>query len=159
MTKHNNGGPAVEVPLVNGGVALVSPCDYERVMSYEWRLTTKGYVARRGGNSGSVLLHRFVLNSPPFLDVHHKNECKTDCRRENLDELSPKEHQRMHSHIVTARNIASRIYPLTGTCKTCGTEFVANPDHRGRQTCCSKRCACLAAVAARKEKQVQGLRR
>ena len=34
---NTNGGPAVEVPLVNGGVALVSPCDYERVMSYEWR--------------------------------------------------------------------------------------------------------------------------
>ena len=29
-----NGGPAVEVPLVNGGVALVSPCDGMTLRDY-----------------------------------------------------------------------------------------------------------------------------
>lgn len=154
MSAPNDGGPAVEVPLVTGGVALVSLCDAGRVLQYEWRATKKGYVQRCGANSGSVLLHRFILDAQAGREIHHKNECKTDCRRENLEELTPQEHQRRHLHIVTSRNIAARIYPLTGICKACGVEFTANPDHRGRQKCCSKRCACLVAVSARKQYEI-----
>jgi hypothetical protein len=156
MSTIDDGGPAIEVPLLRNGVlagfALVSACDAERVLACRWRMTVQGYVQSCGANARSELLHRFVLNAKKGIEIHHKNEVKTDCRRLNLEEVTPKDHQLRHSHIVTARNFAARIYPLTGTCKHCGSLFVSHPAHRGRQTCCSKRCACLVAVVARKAK-------
>lgn len=152
MAKHrDDGGPAVEIPLVGGGLALVSQCDAERVQAHQWRMTAKGYVQRKGANSGSCLLHRFVLDAKRGREVHHKNEQKTDCRRNNLEELSPSEHQSRHKHLVVARNLARRIHAVTANCKACGAEFTKHPDHRGRQVCCSKRCAISRAVSARME--------
>lgn len=155
MSEKDNGGPGVRVPLKNGGAAFVSACDADMVLSQEWRRGQNGYVYRVGGRSAGVpcLLHRIVVGASSGMDVHHVNGDKTDCRRENLQTLSQSEHQDHHKHLVAARNASSRKYSLTAECKMCQATFTKHPDHRGRQTCCSKRCACLAAVAARKEKR------
>ena len=152
MSTIDDGGPAIKITMKCGGTAIVSPDDSSLIQDHQWRLGTNGYVymvgARQAGRQ--CLLHRIITGAKPGEDVHHLNEDKTDCRRENLRVLSASEHQQHHKHVVSARNRASRIYSIDATCKMCGIKFTKHPDHRGRQTCCSKRCAVLAAVAARK---------
>ena len=153
-TTINDDGPAVVIPLKNGGAAVVSPEDADLVLAHKWRLGTNGYVYRVGGRVAGVpcLLHRIVMYAKSGQDVHHKSQDKTDCRRCNLETLTPAAHQEHHKHQTIARNIASRKYSLTGVCKRCGLGFTKDPSHRGRQVCCSKSCAIRIAIAARKEK-------
>lgn len=153
MSTTNDGGPAVVITLKDGGTAVISQADAGRVLAHQWRLGTNGYVYRVGGRiaGAQCLLHRFVTRASPGTDVHHLNEDKTDCRRANLSVISPAAHQEHHKHLVLARNFAARVYPLTGQCKACGIEFTKHPDHRGRQTCCSKRCAITLAIDARRK--------
>lgn len=148
----NDGGPAAVIPVSGGVNALVSNQDTALVSCDGWRLGLNGYVYRRGGRikGRPCLLHRIVLGAGRGVEVHHINGIKTDCRRENLEATTASKHQEYHMHRLVARNRASRIYPLTGTCKSCGSEFTRNPDHRSRQVCCSKACAIQLAVAARK---------
>ncbi len=71
------------VPLGNKIYALVSPEDYPQVMEHSWTLHSGGY-AKAGGAKFSGYLHRFIMGSPPNLEIDHVNKNKLDCRRENL---------------------------------------------------------------------------
>lgn len=142
MSKYD-GGPAVEVPLLRGGFALVSKEDADRVLAFSWRLAANGYVVcRNRAKCPEVLLHRFVARPLSGMQVHHLNSVRVDCRRENLAIETATDHQRKHhSHVLRGRNLASRVYPMTRTCEGCGVVFAPHPNHRGRSRYCTKPCA------------------
>jgi len=153
MTKINDGGPVL-LALQNGGHAIISEVDFPVLSAFKWRRGGNGYAYRCGANLRGVqtLLHRIVLDAPRGKEVHHRNGDKLDCRRENLELTTPSGHQEYHKSQLIERNLASRKYPLTGVCKHCGNSFIRDPNHRGRQTCCSKDCAIRIAITARKER-------
>lgn len=78
-----------EVPLTNGGVALVSKCDYERVMQHKWyarRNHGSAYAYRTRkleGEKFACSLHHFILETKKIVD--HKdgdglNNCRSNIR-------------------------------------------------------------------------------
>ena len=84
------------VPLSQGKHALVDLQDLDRVFQFKW-YAMRGkdacgapvYYAGRGdyssGSRKGVLLHRFILNAPPGMDVDHIDRTRTlDCRRCNI---------------------------------------------------------------------------
>lgn len=88
------------IPLSNSKfVAVISKEDYRRVNRYSWHAhkskgTKKkpGYpYARATINGKKVYLHRFIMNAPDWAHVDHKNHQTLDCRRENLEIVTPSE--------------------------------------------------------------------
>lgn len=66
-----------------GGTTLVSPQDGEFLRAVNWCRTPRGYVFSHN-KSGTIYLHRKILNDPAGLEVDHKNHNKADNRRDNL---------------------------------------------------------------------------
>jgi hypothetical protein len=62
--------------------------------------------------------------------VHHKNGNKRDNRIENLEIMTPLEHNRHHLEKL----------PKTKICIECGKEFEPPVKHRKRNILCSKEC-------------------
>lgn len=91
-------------------------------------------IIRRNGQRISE--HRYIiekylgrkLDKKEF--VHHINGNKKDNRIENLQIMSPIEHNRLHLEKL----------PKIKICKVCGKEFEPPIKHRGRNTICSKEC-------------------
>lgn len=79
------------VPLSQGKFTLVSDEDYERVMQFKWSYDN-GYASRNAYTKlpdGTVrreriMLHRFIMGTPPGMDCDHRNRNKLDNRRCNL---------------------------------------------------------------------------
>ncbi len=79
------------VPVTRGLVAMVDPEDFARVSQYSWRALGKGNTWYAGHAFSSApktyhyeLLHRFILNAPPGVEVDHINGDGLDNRRANL---------------------------------------------------------------------------
>ncbi len=80
-------------------LAIVSAADYRRCSKYKWHVHFSKGAKRKIGepyaratvNGKKVYLHRFIMNAPEFMQVDHKNHCTLDCRRENLEIVTPKE--------------------------------------------------------------------
>lgn len=140
----NDGGPiSMSIPLVNGGMVLVDSGDYLSVRLKRWKKGIHGYACLCGSNTRGkqVLMHRIILGLSNGQETHHLNGNRLDNRRCNLETMTPSKHQKeYHSHTVTARNVASRKYPIERTCLGCGVLFTVHPDHRGRNRFCSKLC-------------------
>lgn len=119
------------VPLVGGGHALVSACDYDAVRGHSWRPRfTRGLRYAEARIAGrTVLLHRLILQAQPGASVDHANGDGWDNRRENL---------RLATH---AQNMANKRRPVTNTSGFKGVylhkrsptkPFVAMVRHMGR---------------------------
>lgn len=90
------------IPLTKGFVAVISEEDYDKVNAYKWHVhhsrgTKKkhGYPYARATVKGKkVYLHRFLF---PELsneyEVDHINHQTLDCRRENLQIVTPEENK------------------------------------------------------------------
>lgn len=76
-----------EIPLVNGGVALVDDCDFDALSQYQWRNNGCGYVSRSAKVDGKwkqILMHRVICEPQERQEVDHINLNRHDNRRENL---------------------------------------------------------------------------
>lgn len=93
------------IPLGSDGFALVDTFDYPRVSKYRWRLYRSqscSYVARKikvNGKERLVRLHRFIMSTLPGYECHHHNRNPKDCRRCNLENLTPAEHRAAHGKV------------------------------------------------------------
>lgn len=93
---------AKEIPLKNGGFAIVDDADYELVSRFNWTRSTapwqlnyvQGYALAENGVYYSSL-HRFLLQAPPRVKGDHINRNPLDNRRCNL---------RLASDSVSAQN-------------------------------------------------------
>jgi hypothetical protein len=95
----------IEVQLSNGPVAIIDAKNWARVNPYRWhaRLCKPAqlYAARTTSERANgirhvrtIYLHRFIVNAPPGIQVHHKNRDPLDDREMNLEKLTPEEHRR-----------------------------------------------------------------
>jgi HNH endonuclease len=83
-----------EIPLVNGGIALVDDEDYELVSKFKWNALgvrhgkTKYAIHKcwvKGENrSAGISMHRFIMNPDANTEVDHINHNGLDNRRVNL---------------------------------------------------------------------------
>lgn len=79
------------VQLSQGKHALISDEDAERVLAHKWSYHGQGYACRGvhyyvdgKRKTHIVLLHRFIVDAPPTMDVDHRNGDGLDCRRDNI---------------------------------------------------------------------------
>lgn len=89
------GGMMKRIPLTNSPLfVLVDDEDYDRLMQYEWFLTTQGYAARWeyfGWNddkgyydSRRFFMHREINDTPPGFETDHKDYNRLNNQRENI---------------------------------------------------------------------------
>lgn len=87
------------IRLDKGLVALVDPEDWVRLHKYHWfaKKTKDGYYAARKvwvkGKSRLIYMHREIAGTPVGMETHHGNEFKLDCRKENLEIVTPETHK------------------------------------------------------------------
>lgn len=107
------------IPLTKGYVAIVSAEDYRRVNKYEWHVhVSKGTKKKPGQpyaratiNGKKVYLHRFVMNTPEWMQADHLNHQTLDCRRENLENVAHVENQRRRRNVLKPTNIVLPCQP------------------------------------------------
>lgn len=76
---------AMQVPLTNGGFAVVDDVDYPRAMSKRWCADRRGHcVYARSTSRKRLYLHRFILDLPSDRAVDHRDRDGLNCRRSNL---------------------------------------------------------------------------
>lgn len=89
-----------EVPLTNGGVAIVDDADHELVAGSRWMAARSRYTTYAVSLSYPVVqMHRVILGIPRGDDrvVHHRNGDGLDNRRSNLRVFNNGvEHTRWH---------------------------------------------------------------
>lgn len=112
-----------EIPLTNSDVfAIVDAADYEWLSAWHLQLSPQGYAYRctmAGGKRKTVLLHVFILNPLPGLEVDHRNTIRLDNRRENLRICTVLENRRNRSKIAGTTSIYKGVYWHSGGKKWC----------------------------------------
>ena len=88
------------------GKTEVDDEDLQRTSQHRWRLSAQGYAYRyvtvKGERSLCVLLHRWLLNAPPKLQIDHINMNRLDNRRANL---------RLVTYAENKQNVLSYVKP------------------------------------------------
>jgi hypothetical protein len=83
----------MEIPLINGGVAIIDDADYPLVAKFRWRSRKRekertAYAFRHFRNNGRLYwqpMHRLILGLlDPNVYTDHRNHNGLDNRRENL---------------------------------------------------------------------------
>jgi len=82
-----------EIKLTRGMVALVDDDDYEWISQWEWivRERKEGlYYALRYDmiNRKRVLMHRIIMNTPPYMQVDHIDHNGLNNQKDNLRNCS-----------------------------------------------------------------------
>ncbi len=76
-----------EIKLSQGQVALVDDADFDMVSKHKWYATKSAFGYRASTHLTRKLkcqLHRFIMNPPSDMCVHHANGDPLDNRRDNL---------------------------------------------------------------------------
>lgn len=68
------------IPLTQGKVAMVDNEDFEHLSQFNWNVVEQGYAF----NSKVGLMHRYIMNAPPHLEVDHKEHNRLDNRKSEL---------------------------------------------------------------------------
>ena len=86
--------------VIRGGrETIVSPEDYIWLSSFAWfplKSASSIYVCTRKivkGRVYTIRMHRLVTQAPDFMKVHHINHNTFDNRRENLSDITEREHR------------------------------------------------------------------
>lgn len=96
-------GPAIEVPLTKGKVALISPKRAITIGCHKWcakKSHSKYYAMRKVHRNGDVkylLMHREIAQTPDDQLCHHKNDHSLDNRDRNLENMSSFDHEKFYS--------------------------------------------------------------
>jgi len=53
----------------------------------------------RNGKAYHIRLHREIMHTPAGYECHHKNHNPLDCRKANLENLTPSEHRVKHGKL------------------------------------------------------------
>lgn len=83
-----------QISLKHGEFVLVDNKDYETLNKYKWCLNSAGYATRQIDNHSSLLMHRFIKNTPKGMETDHINGNKLDNRRDNLRNVTHSQNQR-----------------------------------------------------------------
>lgn len=84
--------------LTKGYAAIISKADWPRVRKYSWYTHMSAGTKKKPGQpyaracvkGKKVYLHRFIMGDvAPGFQVDHKNHQTLDCRRENLEAVTP----------------------------------------------------------------------
>lgn len=87
------------IPLTQGQVAIIDDCDYPLVAGMKWYAKYERgnwYAAHNYGRKSGykiVKLHRYLLDTPPGVDVDHDNHNGLDCRRANIRNCNKSQNQ------------------------------------------------------------------
>lgn len=87
-----------KIKLKHGEIALVDDQDFDELNRYKWCLNSGGYATRRKDTHKSILMHRWIKNTPYRMETDHINGNKLDNRRENLRNVSHSQNQ-LHSRL------------------------------------------------------------
>lgn len=105
----------VPILLTQGLVALVDESDYERVCRLKWRVLQQGenryaqaHVRTESCKKTTISLHRYVIQLPDGLTVHHLNGNGLDCRWSNLKLVSFS--QNLHFQRKATRELPPGVY-------------------------------------------------
>lgn len=97
--------PAREIPLSQGGVAIVDAADYDAVIAFTWRELKRNHtfyvtrpVRKTDGGWTAQFLHTFLTGLPL---VDHRNGNGLDNRRANLREATHAENMRNRGPLST----------------------------------------------------------
>lgn len=83
-----------EIVLQKGEVALVSDEDFERINGFSW-YEHEGYAEQR--IDGKLWkMHRFIVDPPQDLVVHHEDRNRLNNQRANLTIMSNSDHIKLH---------------------------------------------------------------
>lgn len=88
------------VPLTKDAFAQVDDDDFDRIMAYgKWCLhdTNKHTNYAYNHKRGMVLLHRFIMEPPKGMDVHHADGDGLNCQRSNMKIVSRSENLRLRN--------------------------------------------------------------
>jgi len=73
------------------GRALIDKEDIEKVSQHKWYLGQIGYVFNDTNKNNRLSLHRFVMDYEGDLYLDHINNKRTDCRKNNLRIVTPRQ--------------------------------------------------------------------
>lgn len=102
-----------QIQLTQGKIAILDDEDYARLKHFKWfyrgeRNGGPGYCCRHGKRpidpTGTVYLHRAVINPEPGLEVIFLNHDRLDCRKANLRAVTvevSRQHHRMRRDCKT----------------------------------------------------------
>jgi len=82
-----------------GHLIRVSPRDFDFLNSFRWFIlksaSSKYAVTRKivNGKTYTIRMHRLIIQPASWLKVHHINHNSLDNRRENLMEITEREHR------------------------------------------------------------------
>ena len=91
-----------KIPLTQGKIALVDDEDYDFLMQWKWhyiKCRDPGYAARyrKNGESGTqqkILMHRFLMGTPPGMEIDHRDNNGLNNQRYNLRRATSSQNRR-----------------------------------------------------------------
>lgn len=95
-------GGCCQIPLSKGRFVYVDKKDYAYLSQYTWTVKmshSTPYVVRRVRRDGRefyVRMHREIMQTPEAMQCHHRDFNTFDCRRRNLSNLCPRDHEALH---------------------------------------------------------------
>lgn len=91
------------IKLTKGRYALIDDIDFDLVSAHKWCVSSVNYAVKairlEDGKQHTLLMHRFIMNPPPDMQIDHINGNTLDNRRKNLRICTRSENQRnRHTH-------------------------------------------------------------
>src|SRR6266576_5977344 len=73
-----------EIELTQGYVALIDNEDFDWINQHKWNTLTGYYNKKYAFNTTAGLMHRFILDTPPDMEVDHKDGNTLNNQRSNI---------------------------------------------------------------------------
>lgn len=103
------------IELTQGKVAIVDDDRYDALMKFKWRAVRhkRSWYAKttiyKNGKQIDISMHRFIAKTRIGFVPHHHNRNSLDNRRANLENMTRKNHDRLHAN----NKLLVRFAPVT----------------------------------------------